>query len=68
LDDGERRGSFNPYLGPVALAELTVGRRFFLRLDLGLPIYALRVQTSATGSGTDWRPAFASALGAGTSF
>ena len=68
LDDGERRGSFNPYLGPVALAELTIGRRFFVRLDLGLPIYALRVQTAATSSGTDWRPAFASALGAGTSF
>jgi hypothetical protein len=70
LDDGERRASWNPFLGPVVLAELTLGRRFFLRAELGAPFYALRVQSgdTGTGTGTSWRPALASALGAGMSF
>jgi Caspase domain len=68
LDDGARGSSWNPFAGPVALAELTFGRRFFLRADLGVPIYALRVQTAEAASGTTWRPALWSALGAGTSF
>ena len=56
LDDGERRGSWNPFVGPLALAELTSGRRFFFRAELGAPLYALRVQRGET-SGTVWRPA-----------
>ena len=30
LDTGEARASWNPFVGPVALAELTVARRYFL--------------------------------------
>ena len=67
LDTGERRDSWTPFVGPVALAELTVGRRFFLRATVGVPVYALRVQAD-DGPATVWRPAVASALGAGTSF
>lgn len=68
LDDGVRRTSWNPFFGPVALGELTLGRRFFLRVDLGLPVYALRVQAADNTTATSWRPAIALALGAGTSF
>jgi Caspase domain len=68
LDDGASAASWNPFLGPVALAELSLGRRFFVRVDLGVPIYALRVQTADASSSTSWRPALSSALGAGSSF
>lgn len=68
LDDGSRRSSLDPHLGPVALAELVVGRRFFVRTDLSLPVYALRVHTTPTSNRTDWRPSWASAMGMGTSF
>jgi hypothetical protein len=67
LDTGEARGSWNPFVGPVALAELAVGRRFFLRATVGVPVYALRVQAD-DGAATVWRPALATALGGGTSF
>ena len=67
LDTGEARGSWSPFVGPVALAELTVGRRFFLRATVGVPVYALRVQAD-DGPATVWRPALTSALGAGASF
>jgi hypothetical protein len=67
LDTGEGRASWSPFVGPVALGELAVGRRFFLRATAGLPVYALRVQ-SGDGAATVWRPALASALGAGISF
>lgn len=68
LDEGSRRSSLDPYGGPVALAELAVGRRFFIRTDVGLPVYALRVQTTPASNRTEWRPAWAAALGVGTSF
>ena len=67
LDTGEARASWNPFVGPLALAELTVARRFFLRATLGVPVYALRVQAGDSAT-TVWRPALASALGAGASF
>jgi Caspase domain len=68
LDDGTRNGTSNPFLGPVALAELAVGRRFFLRADLGLRVYVLRVQAPDMTNANLWRPALWSALGGGTSF
>jgi hypothetical protein len=68
LDDGDRRGSWSPFLGPVALAELTLGRRFFVRADVGLSVYALRAQTAEGAMETSWRPALSTALGAGMSF
>jgi hypothetical protein len=68
LDDGDRRSSWNPFVGPVALVELTLGRRFFLRADVGVPVYALRVQTAEGATETSWRPALSTALGAGMSF
>jgi hypothetical protein len=68
LDDGDRRSSWNPFLGPVALVELTIGRRFFVRADVGLPVYALRVQTAEGATETSWRLALSTALGAGMSF
>ena len=67
LDSGEQRESWSPFVGPVALAELSVGRRSFVRATLGVPVHALRVQ-AGDGSATVWRPALASGLGAGTSF
>ena len=67
-DDGSRRVSWNPFAGPVVLAELSVGRRLFVRADLGIPIYALRVQMADLSTSTAWRPAVAFALGAGSSF
>jgi hypothetical protein len=67
LDDGDRRSSWNPFLGPIALAELSLGRRYFLRADVDLSLYALRVQTADTTT-TSWRPALTAGLGAGSSF
>jgi hypothetical protein len=67
LDTGERRESWNPFVGPVALAELGVGRRCFLRAAVGVPVYALRVQ-AGVDSATVWRPALALSLGGGASF
>jgi hypothetical protein len=67
LDDGEPRDAWNPFAGPLALAELSFSRRFFLRAAIGVPVYALRVET-ASGGATLWRPALSSALGAGAAF
>ena len=68
LDDGERRDTWNPFVGPVALAEVTWGRRWFLRADLAVPVYALQVQAAETATTTAWRPALSGALGVGASF
>jgi hypothetical protein len=68
LDDGTRKSSSGPFVGPTAVAEVTLGRRFFLRGDLGLRVYAFRVQAADTTSGSVLRPAAWSALGAGVAF
>jgi hypothetical protein len=67
LDDGARQSSLSPFAGPVALAELPTSRRFFLRADLGLPVYALRTQASGAAE-TVFRPALATNLGGGIWF
>jgi hypothetical protein len=68
LDDGTRYSSPAPFVGPSAVAELTLGRRFFLRGDLGVRMYAFRVQAADMTSGSVLRPSVWSALGAGVSF
>jgi hypothetical protein len=67
LDDGERHEAWSPFAGPVALAELTLSRRLFLRATLDASLYALHVQSGGTGA-IAWRPAIGSSLGGGTSF
>jgi len=64
LDDGERRTSWNPFAGPSAVLDLMVGRRVYLRADLDVPVYLLRIQDGGTPS-TVLRPALVSSLGAG---
>jgi hypothetical protein len=67
LDDGSRRSSFDPFVEPLLLVDVTLGRRLFVRAEVGGPLYALRVQ--GTGSTeTRWRMALAGAVGAGTWF
>jgi hypothetical protein len=68
LDDGTRRATVSPFFGPTALAELTVGRRAFIRADLGLPIYLLRIEPASGGTQTAWRPALLAAFGGGAWF
>jgi len=68
LDDGERRATVSPFFGPTALAELAVGRHAFIRADLGLPIYLLRVEPASGGTETAWRPALLAAFGGGAWF
>jgi hypothetical protein len=68
LDDGERRGTTGPFVGPTALAELMIGHRIFLRADLRLPVYVLRTAGATGGTDTDWRPAVSAALGGGAWF
>jgi hypothetical protein len=67
LDDGERRATWNPFVGPLAQADLGLGRRFFLRGELAASLYALPVQVGVASS-TDFRPALSLALGGGASF
>jgi hypothetical protein len=67
LDDGERRQSWAPFLGPLLQSDLSLGRRLFLRAEVRLPVYVLRVQEGVEGA-TRWRPALAGALGAGVTF
>ena len=67
LDDGSRRASVSPFASPLVLADLTFGRRLFVRAEVGAPLYALRVERGG-GTETSWRAALATALGAGTSF
>jgi hypothetical protein len=67
LDGGEQRSSWSPFAGPAALAELMVGRRVWLRADLALPVYMLRVQQDGATK-TVWRPAVAGGAGVGTWF
>jgi hypothetical protein len=64
LDDGERRASWSPFFGPAAVVEQMVGHRMFLRGDLGVPVYLLRV-AAAAGPETRLRPALSMSLGAG---
>ncbi len=68
LDDGERQGSLSPFVGPTALAELAVGRRLFVRADLGLPVYALRVTQASGTRETNWQPALVAGVGGGAWF
>jgi hypothetical protein len=68
LDDGTRNSATAPFVGPTAVAELTLGRRFFLRGDLGVRVYAFRLQASDMTSGSVSRAAVWSALGAGVAF
>jgi hypothetical protein len=67
LDDGSRRSSLDPFLEPLLLADVSLGRRLFVRAEVGAPLYALRVQ-GAGSTDTRWRMALAGALGAGTWF
>jgi hypothetical protein len=68
LDDGTRNSSPAPFAGPSAVAELALGRRLFLRGDLGIRVYAFRAQAADMTSGSLFRPAVWSALGAGVAF
>jgi hypothetical protein len=68
LDDGQRHASLSPFIGPAALAELAVGHRLFVRADLALPVYALRVTQASGTTETHWRPALVAAVGAGAWF
>ncbi len=68
LDDGEHHSSWNPFFGPAALLEVALWRRYFLRAEIDGRAYAVRVQDGTGGTRTAWRPALASALGAGASF
>jgi hypothetical protein len=51
----------------LLLADVSLGRRLFVRAEVGAPLYALRVQ-GAGSTDTRWRMALAGALGAGTWF
>ncbi|HXT99383.1 MAG TPA: caspase family protein [Polyangia bacterium] len=68
LDSGERRSTVSPFVGPTALAELTIRRRAFLRADVRLPVYMLRTADTTGESATRWRPALVVALGGGAWF
>jgi hypothetical protein len=72
LDSGARHVSFSPFVGPTAVGELALGRRYFLRSSLSVPLYALRVEGGApasdASSATLWRLAVAAALGGGAWF
>jgi hypothetical protein len=68
IDDGEQRRSWNPLFGPVALVEWAVARRFALRADLGVPVYAIRVQETSDRAVIELRPAVRFALGGAVSF
>ncbi len=67
IDGGDRHSSWSPLAGPTLLVDTTFSRRFYLRVGLGAPVYALRVQTVG-GVSTTWRPALSAVLGAGTWF
>jgi hypothetical protein len=69
LDGGDRHRSWNPFVGPTAVAELTAVRRFFVRASLGLPFYALSVtDADRAATVTRLRPAASVALGGGAWF
>ena len=67
LDDGTNRVSWSPFAGPVALADWAVARRLSLRAEVGVPVYAVRVQTDA-GDETKIRPAVRVCIGGAVSF
>jgi hypothetical protein len=68
LDSGEQRDTVSPFVGPTAVAEWMTGRRFFLRADLGVPVYMLRTADLTGATATEWRPAVSVALGGGAWF
>jgi hypothetical protein len=68
LDDGEQRGSTGPFFGPTAVADLSLGRRIFLRADVSLPIYMLRVQTATSTTESHWTPSLSAGIGGGAWF
>jgi len=70
LDSGETHRGYSPFAGPTGVAELSVGYRAFVRGELGVPVYALRVANDGErkGATTLWRPAVTVALGAGLWF
>ena len=67
LDDGDRRRSWSPFVGPLVMLDLRLGRRFFVRTELRAALHALRLER-AGGTEVAWRPALTSAVGAGVSF
>ena len=67
LDSGDHLASFSPFVGPTALAELGLGRRYFLRGSVDGSLYALKAQKE-TGSVTVYRAAVGTTLGVGAWF
>jgi hypothetical protein len=67
LDDGDRRGSWSPFVGPLAMVDLRLGRRFFVRAELRAALHVLRLERAGAME-IAWTPALASAAGAGMSF
>jgi hypothetical protein len=68
LDDGSRSSTLSPFFGPAALAELSVGRRAFVRVDLRVPLYIVRTAPPITAAETRLDPALAVGVGAGAWF
>jgi hypothetical protein len=68
LDDGTRRNTVSPFLGPTALAELALGRRAFLRADVRVPVYVIHTAQAFGAAQTRLDPAIAVGLGAGAWF
>jgi hypothetical protein len=67
LDDGDRRRSWSPCVGPLTTLDLRLGRRLFVRTELRAALHALRLER-AGGTEVVWRPTLTSAIGAGVSF
>jgi hypothetical protein len=68
LDDGSRSNTLSPFFGPAALAELSVGGRAFVRVDLRVPVYVVRTAPPTAAPGTRVDPALAFGVGAGAWF
>ena len=67
LDTGDHHSSYSPFLGPTAIGELALGKRYFLRGTADASLYALHVQKE-TGAAIVYRPAIGATLGAGAWF